>query len=44
MINWVEEHEESVDLDTSLFSVYEKIKKMVPKKIDASFNDIDRYE
>ena len=44
MINWVEEHEESVDLDTSLFSVYEKIKKMVPKKIDNSFNDMDRDE
>ena len=44
MINWVEEHEDSVDLDTSLFSVYEKIKKMVPKKIDASFNDMDRDE
>ena len=44
MINWVEEHEESVDLDTSLFSVYEKIKKMVPKKIDASFSDMDRDE
>ena len=42
MINFVEENEDSLELDTPLLSVYEKIKNHVPPKIDASFNDMDR--
>ena len=44
IINFVEENELSLELDTSLINIYEKIKKMVPRKIDPSFNDMDRDE
>ena len=45
LINYIEENvEDSIDLDTPLLNVYEKIKQFVPKKIDSSFNDMDRDE
>ena len=44
VIDCVEQNEQSLDLDTPLFNVYERIKKKVPRKIDPSFNDMDRDE
>ena len=44
VIHWVEQNEQSLELDTPLFNVYERIKKKVPRKIDPSFNDMDRDE
>ena len=44
LIHHVEECGDSLDLETSLLAVYEKIKKFVPKRIESSFNDIDRDE
>ena len=44
VIHFVEQNEQSLELDMSLFNIYERIKKKVPRKIDPSFNDMDRDE
>ena len=44
MIHHLEENEDSIELETPLLLIYEKIKKFIPKKIESSFNNIDRDE